>query len=119
MGGVLGKLCVMIIVPIPEINGHKSMSLDKTEIEKISWLARLALKNDDIPNYATDLSNILDLVDQMNAINTTDIEPLAHPIEIKARLRIDEVTETDQREKFQEISPATENGLYVVPKVIE
>ena len=95
------------------------MSLEKTEIEKIAWLARLALDEDDIPGYARDLSNILDLVEQMNTIKTNDIEPLAHPMEIKARLRPDEVTETDQREKFQSIAPHVDNGHYLVPRVIE
>ena len=95
------------------------MSLEKTEIEKIAWLARLALDEDDIPGYARDLSNILCLVEQMNTIKTNDIEPLAHPMEIKARLRPDEVTETDQREKFQSIAPHVDNGHYLVPRVIE
>lgn len=95
------------------------MSLEKTEIKKIAWLARLALDEDDIPGYARDLSNILDLVEQMNTIKTNDIEPLAHPMEIKARLRPDEVTETDQREKFQNIAPHVDNGHYLVPRVIE
>ncbi|MCH7694747.1 MAG: Asp-tRNA(Asn)/Glu-tRNA(Gln) amidotransferase subunit GatC [Proteobacteria bacterium] len=95
------------------------MSLEKTEIEKIAWLARLALDEDDIPGYARDLSNILGLVEQMNTIKTNDIEPLAHPMEIKARLRPDEVTETDQREKFQNIAPHVDNGHYLVPRVIE
>jgi len=95
------------------------MSLEKTEIEKIAWLARLALDEDDIPGYARDLSNILSLVEQMNTIKTNDIEPLAHPMEIKARLRPDEVTETDQREKFQNIAPHVDNGHYLVPRVIE
>ncbi len=95
------------------------MSLEKTEIEKIAWLARLALDEGDISDYARDLSNILCLVEQMNTIKTNDIEPLAHPMEIKARLRPDEVTETDQREKFQNIAPHVDNGHYLVPRVIE
>lgn len=95
------------------------MSLEKAEIVKIARLAQLALDEDDIPGYAHDLSNILGLVEQMNTIKTNDIEPLAHPMEIKARLRPDEVTETDQREKFQNIAPDVENGHYLVPRVIE
>lgn len=95
------------------------MSLEKAEIVKIARLAQLALDEGDIPGYAHDLSNILGLVEQMNTIKTNDIEPLAHPMEIKARLRPDEVTETDQREKFQNIAPDVENGHYLVPRVIE
>ena len=95
------------------------MSLDKTEVEKIAWLARLAMDENTIPEYQQDLGNILNLVEQMNKVETDAIEPMAHPLEIKARLRRDEITETNQREKFQEIAPAVENGHYLVPKVIE
>ena len=95
------------------------MSLDKTDIEKIAWLARLSIAGADIPNYARELSNILELVKQMGAIDTTDVKPLAHPLEITARLREDNVTEINQREHFQKIAPATDNGHYLVPRVIE
>ncbi len=95
------------------------MSLDKEEIEKIAWLARLALDEDDISNYSRDLTNILSMIEQMNAIDTKNIEPLAHPLEINARLRDDAINETNQREKFQKLAPAVENGHYIVPKVIE
>ena len=95
------------------------MSLDKTQIQKIAWLARLAIDENDIAGYSRELSNILGLVDQMNSIDTTNVDPMAHPLEIKARLRIDKVTETNQRDTFQAHAPAVENGLYLVPKVIE
>lgn len=95
------------------------MSLDKTDIQKIAILARLTIDEQDIPGYCRDLSNILELVEQMNGVDTTNVEPLAHPLEIKARLRPDEVTELNQRQKFQSIAPAVEDGLYLVPKVIE
>ena len=95
------------------------MSLGKTEIEKIAWLARLAIGENDLTGYGRDLSNILGLVEQMNSIDTTNVDPMAHPLEIKARLRSDQVTEGDQRDKFQAHAPAVENGLYLVPKVIE
>jgi aspartyl-tRNA(Asn)/glutamyl-tRNA(Gln) amidotransferase subunit C len=95
------------------------MSLDKSDIDKIAWLARLSISEADIPNYIHDVSNILDLVEKMNSINTDNIEPLSHPLEITARLREDKITETDQRAHFQEIAPAVDNGHYLVPKVIE
>ena len=95
------------------------MSLTKTDIEKIAWLARLAIAGEDIPHYASDLSNILELVEQMNAVDTRGILPLAHPLEITTRLREDRVTEQDQREHFQSIAPEVEDGHYLVPKVIE
>ncbi len=95
------------------------MSLDKSDIDKIAWLARLSISEADIPNYIHDVSNILDLVEKMSSVNTDNIEPLSHPLEITARLREDTVTEIDQRAHFQEIAPAVDNGHYLVPKVIE
>jgi aspartyl-tRNA(Asn)/glutamyl-tRNA(Gln) amidotransferase subunit C len=95
------------------------MSLHKDDIEKIAHLARLSLSEADIPAYADNLSNILNLVEQMNAIDTADITPMAHPFNESQRLREDEVTEENQRELLQQNSPATEKGLFLVPKVIE
>ncbi|MEM7026972.1 MAG: Asp-tRNA(Asn)/Glu-tRNA(Gln) amidotransferase subunit GatC [Pseudomonadota bacterium] len=95
------------------------MSLDKSEIEKIAWLARLQINGTDVPAYCDELSNILQLVERMNAVDTTEIEPLAHPLEIAAKLRPDAVTESNQREQFQADAPLTEDGYYLVPKVIE
>ncbi len=95
------------------------MSLDRQDVERIAHLARLAIDEADVPGYARNLSDILALVEQMNAVDTSAVEPLAHPMEASQRLRPDEVTETDQRELFQGIAPAVENGLYLVPKVIE
>ena len=95
------------------------MSLDRQDVERIAHLARLAIDEADVPGYARNLSDILALVEQMNAVDTSAVEPLAHPMEASQRLRPDEVTEGDQRELFQSIAPAVENGLYLVPKVIE
>ena len=95
------------------------MSLDKTQVEKIAHLARLQIDPADIPAYATNLSNILDLVEQMDAVDTEGVDPMAHPTDAVQRLREDVVTENDQRDQFQAIAPQVENGLYLVPKVIE
>ena len=95
------------------------MSLDRADVEKIAHLARLAIDEGEVERYARDLSSILDLVEQMNAADTQGVTPLAHPLHMAQRLRRDEVTEADQREKFQRIAPLTEDGLYLVPKVIE
>lgn len=95
------------------------MSLDKAEVENIAHLARLAISEEDVPEYARELSNILELVEQMNAVDTSGVEPMAHPLDMAQRLRPDEVTETDQRELFQKNAPSVEAGLYLVPKVIE
>jgi aspartyl-tRNA(Asn)/glutamyl-tRNA(Gln) amidotransferase subunit C len=95
------------------------MSLDAHAVKKIGWLARLAIDEGKVAAYAADLSGILEFVAQMNAVDTTDIAPMAHPLEQSQRLRSDEVTESDQRDLFQEHAPAVEVGLYLVPKVIE
>lgn len=95
------------------------MSLDKKAIESIARLARLELDQDHLDETAEQLSSILDFVDQMNAVNTSGILPLAHPQDLYARTRDDVVTETDQRDHFQQIAPAVQDGLYLVPKVIE
>ena len=95
------------------------MALDKSEVEKIAHLARIAINEDKIPEYASSLSSILGLVEQMQSTNTDDIEPMAHPLDAIQRLREDSVTETNQRNAYQEIAPATEDGLYLVPKVID
>jgi len=95
------------------------MSLDSSDVHKIAHLARLAIDEADIPEYATNLSNILHLVEQMDSVNTDAVTPMAHPLDEVQRLREDAVTESDQRAHFQECAPLTEDGLYLVPKVIE
>ena len=95
------------------------MSLDRTDVEKIAHLARLNIAEQDIQEYAENLSNILKLVDQMQAVDTHNIAPMAHPMDAIQRLRIDEVTEGNQRDHLQTVAPAVEAGLFQVPKVIE
>jgi aspartyl-tRNA(Asn)/glutamyl-tRNA(Gln) amidotransferase subunit C len=95
------------------------MSLDKTDVAKIAYLARLAIDNDDIPNYARDLTTIFGLVEQLSNVDTDGITPMAHPMDAIQRLRPDQVTEHDQRELFLTIAPKTEAGVYLVPQVIE
>ncbi|MCB1868777.1 MAG: Asp-tRNA(Asn)/Glu-tRNA(Gln) amidotransferase subunit GatC [Gammaproteobacteria bacterium] len=95
------------------------MSLERSDVEKIAHLARLAVSSDELDSVAGDLSTILQLVEQMNAVNTDGVIPMAHPLHMAQRLRPDEVSEIDERDHFQSIAPATENGLYLVPRVIE
>ncbi|MDA7085200.1 Asp-tRNA(Asn)/Glu-tRNA(Gln) amidotransferase subunit GatC [Pseudomonas sp. SA3-5] len=95
------------------------MALERSEVEKIAHLARLGLNESEIPRTTETLNNILGLIDQMQAVDTTGIEPLAHPLEATQRLRADVVTEANHRDAYQAIAPAVENGLYLVPKVIE
>ena len=93
--------------------------LEKKDIEQIANLARLGINEKDIPEYVTNLTNILALVEEMNTVNTDDVAPMAHPTDAVQRLREDVVTETNQREHFQKIAPQVEDGLYLVPQVIE
>ena len=95
------------------------MTLKIEDVRNIAQLARLQIDDSSIEQYATDLSSILALAEQMNTVDTIDVTPMAHPLDATQRLRPDEVTETNQREKFQAIAPDVENGLYRVPKVIE
>ncbi len=100
-------------------DGKRRMSLDRTTVENIAHLARLALEAEEVPAYELQLSRILDLVEEMNSVDTTDVEPMAHPLDMVQRLREDLVTEPNCRERFQAVAPLTERGLYLVPKVIE
>jgi aspartyl-tRNA(Asn)/glutamyl-tRNA(Gln) amidotransferase subunit C len=95
------------------------MSLDRTAVEKIAHLARMNLDESEVDHYARDLSKILDLVEQMNQADTSDVEPMAHPLHMSQRLRSDQRTQDNERELFQSVAPSTEDGLYLVPKVIE
>lgn len=95
------------------------MSIDKFEVDKIANLARLAITENDQQKYAADLRNILELINEINQVETTNIEPLAHPIAITQRLRPDQITEVNQRDYFQKNAPVVKDGLYLVPKVIE
>jgi len=95
------------------------MSLDKADVEKIAHLARIAIDEAKIPEYAKNLSGILSLVEQMSNVDTDAVSPMAHPLDMAQRLREDSVSESDQRDKFQTIAPKVEGGLYLVPKVIE
>jgi aspartyl-tRNA(Asn)/glutamyl-tRNA(Gln) amidotransferase subunit C len=93
------------------------LSLD--QIAKIAELARLELSATDAAALQQELNGILAMVDRMQAVDTRAIEPMSHPQQAMQRLREDRVTERDQRDKHQAIAPATEDGLYLVPKVIE
>ncbi|WP_293267077.1 Asp-tRNA(Asn)/Glu-tRNA(Gln) amidotransferase subunit GatC [Neptunomonas sp.] len=95
------------------------MALNRTDVEKIAHLARLQIDESSVPEYATNLSNILDLISQMQSIDTSDVEPLAHPLDAVQRLRADNITENNQREHLQTVAPSVESGLFLVPKVIE
>ena len=99
------------------------MALTLTDVKRISHLARLELADTEAEHTLVQLNDFFGLVEQMQAVDTTGIEPLAHPIEqiedVALRLREDAVTEIVQRDEFQRPAPAVQDGLYLVPKVIE
>jgi len=95
------------------------VTISRKDIEKIAVLARIRVDDEQISALEKDLGNILELVNQLGAANTDQIEPMSHPLDAVQRLRSDVVTETNQREAFQAIAPAIDSGLYLVPRVIE
>lgn len=95
------------------------MSLEQAEIEKIAELARVRIAPEEIGAVTDSISSILAMVDQMQAVDTTDVEPMSNPLDARQRLRADQVSEGDQREQFQQIAPQVEAGLYLVPRVID
>jgi aspartyl-tRNA(Asn)/glutamyl-tRNA(Gln) amidotransferase subunit C len=95
------------------------MSLSLDDVERIAHLARIRVHADEAARYQAQLNGILGLIEQMQAVDTAGIEPMAHARDVHQRLREDSVTEVDRREAFQALAPQTEAGLYLVPKVIE
>ena len=95
------------------------MSIDRDEVSKIATLAKLDISPEQAGDYESNLSSILDLAAKMNEVDTTGVEPMAHPLHMSQRLREDVVTEENKREAFQAHAPAVEKGLFLVPKVIE
>lgn len=96
------------------------MTLTRRDVESIAHLARLRITDEELPVYVASLSRIIDFVEQLGQAATDEVEPMAHPLEDQVqRLRADEPTETDRRDRYQQNAPAVEAGLYIVPKVIE
>jgi aspartyl-tRNA(Asn)/glutamyl-tRNA(Gln) amidotransferase subunit C len=95
------------------------MSLTLEQVRRIAHLARLDVSEAEAQSTLTQLNGIFALIEQMQAIDTTGVEPMAHAQDLAQRLRADRVTEADQRASFQAVAPEIENGLYLVPRVIE
>ena len=95
------------------------MALTAADVAKIAHLARLQLTPEEEGRVTDRLNDILGLIDRLQAADTTGIAPMAHPMDASQPLREDVVTEQDHRDDYQKIAPATEAGLYLVPKVIE
>jgi len=100
------------------------MSLTLSDVRRLAQLAQLDLTDTQATQTLGKLNDIFSLVEQLKAVDTTGIDPLNHPIaafqqDLALRLREDEVTEPDRRDDYQRMAPATQDGLYLVPKVIE
>jgi aspartyl-tRNA(Asn)/glutamyl-tRNA(Gln) amidotransferase subunit C len=93
--------------------------LDHDDIRKLCLLARLQVTDDEIADVAAKLSSIVAMVDELQAVDTVGVVPMAHPLARPQRLRPDVVTETDRHELYQKNAPLVERDLYLVPKVIE
>ena len=95
------------------------MIIERQEIEKLATLARIAIDDSTINEVTERLGSVLELVDQLQAADTSGVDPMSHPLQATQRLRADVVNESNQRDVYQAIAPAVESGLYLVPKVIE
>ncbi len=95
------------------------MALSTHDIRHIAKLARIAVSDDEVSEFSNQLNTIFDLIADMQAVDTTGVAPMAHAQDLSLRLREDIATEDNQRQAFQAVAPAVQNGLYLVPKVIE
>lgn len=95
------------------------MSLSKDQVQNIATLARLTIAEEDMDDVVDKMSRIVDFVDQLQAAPTDDVVPMAHPLNATQRLRADEVTESNERDRIQANTTAVQDGLYLVPKVID
>ena len=100
-------------------SSENPVSLTRDQVQHIAMLARLQLEDGEMEDVVEKLSRIVDFVDQLQAAPTDDVLPMAHPLNMTQRLRVDEVSETDERDFIQENAPSTEAGYYLVPRVIE
>lgn len=95
------------------------MALTRDDVKRAARLARIAIDEHEADEVLAQLANIFGMIEEMQAVDVSGVEPMAHAQDVSLRLREDAVTEADQHELFQEIAPRVENGLYLVPKVIE
>jgi len=95
------------------------LSINKDQIKYLSLLSRMDIQESEINDVEEKLTKIIDFVDQLQSIDTDEIEPMAHPLNQSQRLRVDKVVEENNRDKIQKNSKSIERGMYIVPKVIE
>lgn len=95
------------------------MSLSPDDIQRMARLSRIAVSDTELARFGQQLNSLFGLIEKLQAVDTTGIEPMSHARDVALRLRDDTVNETDQRAAFQAIAPAVSDGLYLVPKVID
>jgi aspartyl-tRNA(Asn)/glutamyl-tRNA(Gln) amidotransferase subunit C len=95
------------------------MSLSHDQVRRLARLARIAVRPEEFDTVVERLNQVLGLVEQMQRIDTSEVEPMAHAQDLVQRLRADAVTEPERHELYQSVAPAVEGGLYLVPKVME
>ena len=95
------------------------MTISEQDLARVAELARIRLDTATVTEVTRRIGNILGMIDSMQAVDTREVVPMAHPLETMQRLREDAVTEADRREEFLRIAPLSEDGLYLVPRVIE
>lgn len=93
--------------------------MEASEIAKLAQLARINIEPEMVNEVTESIGRILDLVDQLQTADTTDVEPMTHPLDLVQRLRADVVTEINQRDELQAVAPAVDKGLFLVPKVLD
>jgi aspartyl-tRNA(Asn)/glutamyl-tRNA(Gln) amidotransferase subunit C len=95
------------------------MSLTPDDVRRLARLARIDLEPEELQAVLDRLNGVFALIDEMREVDTHGIEPMPHAVDLSQRLRPDEVRETDRRDAYQSVAPAVQDGLYLVPKVIE
>jgi aspartyl-tRNA(Asn)/glutamyl-tRNA(Gln) amidotransferase subunit C len=95
------------------------MAIEQDEIEKVAELARIRISEDELGQVTDRITEILQMMDRLQTVDTDNVEPMANPMDATQQLRPDEVTEGNRRDAFQKIAPSVEDGLYLVPKVID
>lgn len=95
------------------------MALSSDAVERLARLARIEIGAEEAPGVVTKLGGIVEFIGQLETADTTDVTPMAHPLDRGQRLREDEVTESDARDQYQANAAAVRDGLYLVPKVID
>jgi aspartyl-tRNA(Asn)/glutamyl-tRNA(Gln) amidotransferase subunit C len=118
-GDLLQDKCSLPHFRFLSAGANTTMAVDRSDIAKLAKLARIQITDEAADEAAKSISDVLALVDQLQAVNTDGVLPMAHPLDAVQRLRADVVTEPNQRDAFQAIAPATQDGLYLVPQVIE